>query len=487
MAASASDWDNSVQITDENKKFDGGSGRDHVLVTASGARILGNAGSDWLSTEIRLTAYSDTVLRTSLSGGAGNDRIAAKLAIEDHDLGLTTRATARLSGGDGHDEISLDLRSTDAALRGVVNGGRGDDTISVTYDLLDGGMGTLSESLVVNGDAGNDKISVDLFLSNSGYPELDIPVTGGAGDDEISVRLRASGNDGGVATSRVEGGAGDDVIRSVVEGAPTGFGGGESNFVRGGAGDDRIEVIARGPNFLDTADNKAYGGAGDDQIVARISLADDDGTATNTLGGGNGDDALTARIELASGFDTTALNTLRGGAGDDRLLAVIKVDPEAGAAARSELLGGAGDDVLTVRGGGGNVLSGGRGDDVLRGGGGIDHLNGGSGADELRGGGGADTFVFDTVSGPGAGQRDRITDFTHGVDRIDVSGLDADPTTAGDQAFIFGEERGAGQIWVEAAASGASLVRADTGDGVLVIGVFDGQSGQGWSADDFIL
>lgn len=487
MAAPASDWDNSVQITDENKKFDGGSGRDHVLVTASGARVFGNAGGDWLSTDIRLTAHSDTTLRTNLSGGSGDDEISAKLAIEDYDVGLTTRATARLLGGDGNDAITLDLRSTDAALRGVVGGGRGDDTISVTYGLISGGMGTLGESLIVNGDSGNDKITVDLYLSNSGYPELDIPVAGGAGNDEISVRLRASGNDGGVATSRTDGGAGDDVIRSVVQGSPTGFGGGEYNVARGGAGDDRIEVIARGPNFQDTADNKAFGGAGDDTIVARISLADDNGTATNTVGGGNGDDALTARIELASGYETTALNTLRGGTGDDRLLAVIRVDPEAGATARSELIGGSGDDTLTARGGDGNTLSGGSGNDTLRGGGGADSLSGGSGADELRGGGGADTFIFAAATGTNAGQRDRIADFEHGIDRIDVSGLDADPTLAGDQAFTFDDGRGPGHVWAEAAASGASLIYADTGDGLLVIGVLDGQAGQGWSGDDFVL
>ena len=87
------------------------------------------------------------------------------------------------------------------------------------------------------------------------------------------------------------------------------------------------------------------------------------------------------------------------------------------------LTGNAGDD--TIYGGAGNdALSGNDGADHLVGGAGDDHLYGGAGADFLTGGAGADTFFF----GPGDSgvvgtERDRITDFVHGVDLIDLTQL----------------------------------------------------------------
>ncbi|MFG6080278.1 FG-GAP-like repeat-containing protein [Paracoccus litorisediminis] len=101
-----------------------------------------------------------------------------------------------------------------------------------------------------------------------------------------------------------------------------------------------------------------------------------------------------------------------------------------------------------------DILSGLGGNDTLSGGAGQDTLIGGAGVDLLRGGAGADTFVFalrDSASGysgyisnstlnplSGAGRRDIILDFTHGQDRIDLSGIDTDPSRAGDQAFVWG-------------------------------------------------
>jgi serralysin len=50
----------------------------------------------------------------------------------------------------------------------------------------------------------------------------------------------------------------------------------------------------------------------------------------------------------------------------------------------------------------------------------------------LTGGAGGDTFVWTDLGGT-----DRISDFTSGSDRIDLSGLDANSGTSGDQAFTF--------------------------------------------------
>ena len=62
---------------------------------------------------------------------------------------------------------------------------------------------------------------------------------------------------------------------------------------------------------------------------------------------------------------------------------------------------------LIVGNGSANSLSGGAGNDTL---------DGGAGADTLIGGAGSDHFVFNTVDAV-----DTITDFVHGVDKIDLS------------------------------------------------------------------
>ena len=85
-----------------------------------------------------------------------------------------------------------------------------------------------------------------------------------------------------------------------------------------------------------------------------------------------------------------------------------------------------------------DVLKGGGGNDMIEGAGGNDEIHGGTGMDTLTGGAGADTFVFiDTGESPAGTNRDIITDFTPGVDKIDISGIDADTALAYDQDFLF--------------------------------------------------
>jgi len=99
------------------------------------------------------------------------------------------------------------------------------------------------------------------------------------------------------------------------------------------------------------------------------------------------------------------------------------------------------------------------GNDLIYGLGGNDRIIGGLGVDRLTGGAGADMFVFNSIldSGPGQsglvngilrpvsgqGLRDVITDFTHGVDKINLSAIDANLAMAGNQAFTW---RGTGNF-----------------------------------------
>jgi Ca2+-binding RTX toxin-like protein len=86
---------------------------------------------------------------------------------------------------------------------------------------------------------------------------------------------------------------------------------------------------------------------------------------------------------------------------------------------------------------GDNTLSGLAGNDTLYGGLGGDRLIGGAGRDILNGGGGGDTFDFNAVAeiGRSSATRDRIADFVHGLDDIDLRSIDANTRVAENQAF----------------------------------------------------
>jgi Ca2+-binding RTX toxin-like protein len=158
---------------------------------------------------------------------------------------------------------------------------------------------------------------------------------------------------------------------------------------------------------LDHGGLNIYGGGGNDTIAGSSvhdQIHGDDGN--DFIQGGNGNDGIAG----GAGFDK-----LYGGGGNDQLWGNGQSDYLYGAAGNDRLHGGTGND----------FLYGGPGHDLLYGDGGDDVLNGGSGNDVLTGGAGADTFVFQ----PGSGA-DRITDFTHGVDVIDLTAYHITPAQA---------------------------------------------------------
>lgn len=113
-------------------------------------------------------------------------------------------------------------------------------------------------------------------------------------------------------------------------------------------------------------------------------------------------------------------------------------DVMAGGDGNDILRGMDGDDVL--RGGTGNdTLQGLNHNDVLSGQDGLDAIIGGPGRDLMTGGLGADRFDFDSLrdSGLTVAGRDRITDFTHLTDDIDLRTIDAKASIPGNDVFAF--------------------------------------------------
>ncbi len=140
---------------------------------------------------------------------------------------------------------------------------------------------------------------------------------------------------------------------------------------------------------------------------------------------------------------------------------------------------------------GADRLIGTSGGDVLIGGDGADILIGGGGSDLLKGGRGADTFVFQALSDSGAasGTQDQILDFSHAEgDRIDLSAIDANSRTGGDDAFtlVTWFTKTPGELVSKARPDGYLLQADANGDGVADFTLFVHASAP-LTAGDFIL
>lgn len=279
----------------------------------------------------------------------------------------------------------------------------------------------------------------------------------------------------GVAIENARGGFGKDtLIGNAYNNNLEGRGGADLMF--GGAGRDML-----------------FGGNGNDILNG--------GSEDDVLYGQVGNDALNGNLGADILHGNNGADNLRGGDNDDLLYGGLNNDTLFGESGADMLFGNVDRDVL--HGNNGNDrLFGGFNDDRLWGGAGVDQLYGGAGSDMLRGlagadtltgGDGADQFVFgrtleSTVSLSG---RDTITDFTRGQDMIDLSNLDANADTAGDQDLDFINQQGlqdgnTGQLRYQQVTGGVRVAVDVDADGsadmhIIVLGV------RNLSASDFIL
>jgi serralysin len=178
--------------------------------------------------------------------------------------------------------------------------------------------------------------------------------------------------------------------------------------LQGGAGADTLS----GGDDRDTVN----GGDGDDVI-----RADMDGRADEYFGG-LGRDLLSYAGAEAGVTVELDRGRAKGRGGKDELDGIEDVE---GGNGRDRLTGDDGD----------NLLSGGGGRDRLDGADGNDTLVGGAGIDRMKGGEGTDLFVFGPGDAPGPRAKERVEDFVSGEDVVDLSAVDADAGTEGDQAF----------------------------------------------------
>jgi Ca2+-binding RTX toxin-like protein len=342
----------------------------------------------------------------------------------------------------GPDLSGYDLTENENGTKTVSNG-----THSVTFTgvvppqfLLDGPdeEPPVEEPPVEDGDP-TPPVSGEVKLGTAGTDVL----VGTAGDDTI---VGLGGDDVAI------GDAGADVI-SAGEGADLIRGGAGRDMIFAGAGDDQAfggeqaDVI-----YGDAGADRLFGEGGNDLITA--------GTGDDTVFGGAGDDLIVA--EIGDGTDVYFGDDSDGGTGGDTLdlsAATVDVSVNLGTGALGQ----------------GSASSSQTGNDTIWG---IENVNTGSGNDTIvasnaanimNGGAGNDTFKFLSTA---AADGDTILLFEPG-DRLDLSGIDADVATAGNQAFTIVS----GAALTAAGQLAVSFESRTDGDFTVVEGNIDGNTG----------
>ncbi len=354
-----------------NNMLTGGLGNDtYVISTGDTITELANGGIDLVQTDITYS-LGDTLEKLTLTGTAAIDGTGNALA----NILTGNSGNNRLDGGIGNDTLI---------------GGAGNDGFVVD---------SLSDVVTERADGGYDSVLVDttltagtfLMAANVEYGRL-------GGTDSLNLTGNATNNElhGNSGANILDGGAGNDTL----------YAGGGNDTLKGGAGNDALDG-QRGNDQME-------GGLGNDNYY--VNRGDGAGTAITT-----GEDRV---VELAaSGTDTvhSYVYTYTLDANVENLVL------ESCNTARKGFGNGL-DNVMTGNGlnnvlsgeGGNDTLYGGDGNDTLYGGNGNDLLDGGLGKDVMNGGAGNDSFIFSTVLNA-ATNSDRITDFSSGLDTIQLS------------------------------------------------------------------
>lgn len=312
------------------------------------------------------------------------------------------------------------------------------------FDLLMGGNDTLTGSS-----------ASDTMLAGHGSDTL----TGGDGADQFiltSGDLVVTDLGQGGADSFTIDAASSAVLTAAADWTATGATVNEGSATILAAGHS-IDLSAAG---IVNAHGFSVSNAGSAANVTLTGSALDDvltgGSGRDTVSGGGGNDVLSG----GGGNDT-----LDGGAGGDTVsFAGETVAITVNLATTGAQATGAGKDILVSIE---NVI-GGSGADKLTGNADANVLTGGLGRDTLTGGGGADSFVFTSVLDSVAGaNRDVIKDFAAADgDRLDLTLIDADTTTAGDQAFTMAAGNHFTGHAGELVYSGGVLSGDTNGDGI---------------------
>jgi Ca2+-binding RTX toxin-like protein len=410
---------NTLYGLDGADQLSGLSGDDRLLAGLGADNLNGGDGIDTLLGE----DDNDT-----LNGGFGNDNLYGGLGADS------------LDGGGGTDMARYDYSASGVTIDLASGTASGGEATGDTFFNIDGVVGSefvdvLSAATTVTllyGLGGDDQLNGNVAADVLSGGNDNDSLYGGDGNDWL---LGDAGDDhlyGGAGADQFEGGAGFDFARYDTEAAitvnlATNVNGGaaagdifiNADGVVGSAFDDSITANnfvnslygAEGADTLNGmgADDSLYGGAGNDTLYG--------GTGADVIDGGGGFDF--ARFnDLVGGVTINLTTGVNGGAALGDVLVSIEGLVGSQSATQGDTLTGDANA---------NTIYGVDGDDVI---------DGGGGQDLLFGGNGVDRFVF-TSLGTSEATTAQIFDFNNSSETIDLTAIDADTGTGGDQAFTF--------------------------------------------------
>jgi Ca2+-binding RTX toxin-like protein len=416
-----------------NEIMYGGAGRDILVGYAGNDTLFGGTGDDFLN--------GGWGLNDVLYGEAGNDY-------------LNGSGEANLYGGTGDDTYLVLQDNT------TWNGKSWNVRWDNVFEKANEGIDTI-ELAAKSFIAPITEFTLPINFENLELhaPDTDpgAKLTGNAADNKITGASNADTINGWDGNDTLLGQGGNDVLEGG-NGKDTLWGDGGDDTLNGGTGDDELHG--------GSGDDALRGGDGNDLLLGDAG--------SDKLEGGLGNDTYVV-------MDTTDNVVEIAGQGLDTVQSWTSSYVMPNHVENLVLLGTAKSGYGTayannIKGNGqANTLYGGGGADTISGNDGNDILNGGQGSDNLSGGTGADKFVFaDSSDSPlplllGSVTYDTIADFQVGVDKIDVSQIDAMQNVAGNNAFHFTAAKpffaSAGDLWGEDGVSGMSVYTDVNGDG----------------------
>lgn len=351
--------------------------------------------------------------------------------------------------------------------------GAGNDTVS-----MDAGDDTVvkwkSGNLTYDGGTGSDTLS---FQAQDGpvYPtalaqQLIINLATGVGQNPYGGTLSLTSVENIVGTGAADQITGNDDANIVGDGL---FDGG-ADIVNAAGGNDIVYLSS-----FTTAGASFNGGSGTDQLRFDLETFSNNNDAILDLLNQSANAGSFAGIAV-TGFENfmvrnagVTLNnfTFRGDNTANTVTGSVFVAGTTTENGRDFLFGRGGNDVLNGLSGR-DMLDGGIGNDTLNGGAGVDLVVGGAGRDVMSGSTGNDVFDFNKTADTGktAALRDRITDFKHNQDDINLRDIDANTKVGGNQNFKFISAQAfhniAGEVHYRFEGASKTIVEGDTnGDG----------------------
>jgi Ca2+-binding RTX toxin-like protein len=390
-----------------NDLLNGGGGNDFLSGGADSDTLVGGAGNDTMiggngSDTYHVRNVGDIVRETNATASTGGTDLVMSY-MSSYTLGtnvengrILATGAANLTGNSLANVLYAGVGNN------VLNGSTGTDTASYAYATAGVQVNLTLTSAQATGGSGSDRLVGIETLTGSAYA------------DRLTGNSAANVLDGSAGSDTMIGGNGSDTyyLRNVGDIVR------ETNATESTGGTDLVMSYLSSYTLGTNVENGRILATGAANLtgnsLANVLYA---GVGNNVLNGSTGTDTAsyayaTAGVQVNLTF-TSAQAT--GGSGSDRLVGIEK------------LTGSAYTDRLTGNSGA-NTLDGGTGNDFL---------TGGAGKDLLIGGTGRDTFDFNSLSEMGitSATRDVISDFVRGLDKIDLSTLDANAALAGNQAF----------------------------------------------------